>query len=159
MHRTTNEIHTLCKEQFGFCTENQRLPRSKPKTIFLESGRIVSQKTSFFFLFWFPLGKKVFRSKTVLVIGNSWFFGTKPFFPWKNFAFAASKTSFSLGQTKVRFLEFGRIVSRKIFFGFPLGKVGLWLTKYSVSVRCMLTSNVNEVLGGWPVTGKVQCCR
>ena len=59
------------------------------------------------------------------------------------------KTIFFLGKTKKTiFLEFGRIVSQKMFFCFfwySLGKVGFGLGGYSAAVDFVLTSNLNEL--------------
>ena len=57
------------------------------------------------------------------------------------------KTNFFLGKTKTTiFLEFGRIVSQKMFFfWFSPGKVGFGLGGYSAAVDFVLTSNLNEL--------------
>ena len=49
-------------EKVGFPTENQLVPRENKKTMFLEFGRIVSQKM------------------IVLFFGKNWFVGPKPSF-------------------------------------------------------------------------------
>ena len=75
------------------------------KTIFLEFGRIVSQKVVFLV---FPRKKLVFSAQNHL-------------FPRKKLVFL-SKTIFFLRKTKKTiFLEFGRIVSQKMFFLFFFG--------------------------------------
>ena len=99
---------------------------------FLVRNHLFARKSWFFHRkklgFWsktiFFLRKKfVFWSVTIFLLGKSWFFHRKPIF--------------SLGKTlqkKNIFLEFGRIVSRKMVFLFFLGR-------------------------SWFLIGRVQCCR
>ena len=73
------------------------------KTIFLEFGRIVSQKMVFFGFFGFSQEKVGFSAQNHL-------------FPRKKLVFL-SKTIFFVGKTKKTiFLKFGRIVSQKMVF-------------------------------------------
>ena len=50
------------------------------KTIFLEFGRIVSQKIVFLVFLVFPRKKLVFLPKTIFFLGKSWLSCPKPFF-------------------------------------------------------------------------------
>ena len=56
------------------------LGKTKKKTIFLEFGRIVSQKMVFFVFLVFPRKKLVFLPKTIFFLGKSWFSCPKPSF-------------------------------------------------------------------------------
>ena len=109
------------------------------KTMFLEFGRIVSQKMFFLFFFGFSWEKVGFLPKTFVFLGQSWFSCPKPSFPRKKIVFLSktifflrkklvfpSKTIFFQGKTqKTIFLVSDRIVSQKmVFFGFPYEKVG-----------------------------------
>ena len=61
------------------------------KTIFLEFGRIVSQKMVFLV---FPRKKLVFLPKAIFFLGKSWFSRPKPFFFLGKSWFSRPKPSF-----------------------------------------------------------------
>ena len=108
------------------------------KTMFLEFGRIVSQKMFFLFFFGFSWEKVGFLPKTFVFLGQSWFSCPKPSFPRKKIVFLSktifflrkklvfpSKTIFFQGKTqKTIFLVSDRIVSQKmVFLVFPMKKL------------------------------------
>ena len=135
------------------------------KTIFLVSGRIVSQKMFFLWVFWVSLGKRwfsfpkpsfsrkklVFHAQTIFFLGKSWFSCPEASFSWEKVGFPVqnhlfprkklvflSKTIFFLGKTqKTIFLVSGRIVSQKMFF------LVFWVFPRK----------------SWFLIGRAQCCR
>ena len=61
----------------------------------------------------------VLDQKTNFFPGKGWFSVEKPTFSSEKDGFGAKKLTFSLGRTKKTiFLEFGRIISQKMFFVF-----------------------------------------
>ena len=114
-----------------FSCQSHLFPRETKTTIFLESGRTVSQNMFLFFLFFcffvFPRKILVFLPKTIFFLGKRWFFHAKTIFSLEESWFCCPKESLFLGKTKTN-LESVRAVSQKMaFFGFvwfSLGKVG-----------------------------------
>ena len=109
--------------------KNHLFPReNQKKTIFLVSGRIVSQKMLFLFFLVFARKKDGFSRQNHLFPRKKLVFLSKTiFFPRKKLVFL-SKTIFFLGKTKKTiFLVSGRLVSQKDlffgFFGFPRKKL------------------------------------
>ena len=108
--------------------KNHLFPSESQKTIFLVSGRIVSQKMVWVFLV-FPRKKLVFLSRTIFFLSKFGFPVQNHLFPRKKLVFL-SKTIFFLGKTKKTiFLVSGRIVSQKMVFLVFLPKTIFFLGK------------------------------
>ena len=79
-----------------------------------------------------------FRPKAIFWLGKDWVFGPKPGGVWP----------YSLPKFLFLF----------IFVAFSLGNSWFFIGRDSVAVKCVLTSNLDELLGGWFLLRRVQCC-